>query len=99
MRVWANLANADNRWVFMRMLRSVRNITGQTVSAVEHLPKIETPVLLVWGDRDRTIPVAHARRAASLLPNCQLEILLGCKHYPDVEHPALVAPLLERFLL
>ncbi len=98
-RVWTRLANADNRWAFMRMLRSVCDITGQTVSAVERLPYMENPVLLVWGDCDKTIPVSHARNAAKLLPHCQLEVLPGCKHYPAIERPAMVAPLLERFFL
>ncbi len=99
MRVWTRLAQADNRWVFMRMLRSVCNITWQTVSALDRLPLLEQPVLLIWGERDRTVPVSHAQRAATLLPNCQLEILPNCAHYPAIEQPHIVAPLLEQFLL
>src|SRR5579885_2764385 len=80
-------------------LRSVCNITGQTVSALDRLPLLEQPVLLIWGERDRTVPVSHAQRAATLLPNCQLEILPNCAHYPAIEQPHIVAPLLEQFLL
>lgn len=96
---WLNLVHPDQRWVFMRMLRGVSNITGQTVSALDRLHLLQSPVLLVWGDHDRTIPVAHARRAAALIPNCQLEILPGCGHYPALQCPEKVAGLVERFLL
>jgi pimeloyl-ACP methyl ester carboxylesterase len=99
MRMWVRLGDADHRRVFMRMLHGVCNITGQTVSAVERLPLMRQPVLLVWGERDNTIPPIHARRAAALIQNCQLEILSGCKHYPPLEKPEVVAPLLDRFLL
>ncbi|HEY7350804.1 MAG TPA: alpha/beta hydrolase [Ktedonobacterales bacterium] len=97
--MWARLGRADDRRVFLHMLRSVCNITGQTVSAVERLPEVKHPVLLIWGERDTTIPPAHARRAAALIRNCQLQILPGCKHYPPLEQPEVVAPLLEQFLL
>ncbi len=99
LRMWARLNQADTRWVFLRMLRGVCDVTGQTVSALEHLPLLKQPVLLIWGDRDKTIPAAHARRAAALIQDCQLEILPGCKHYPPLERPEVVAPLLEQFLL
>jgi pimeloyl-ACP methyl ester carboxylesterase len=96
---WLNLAQPDHRWAFMGMLRGVSNITGQTVSALDRLHLLQSPVLLVWGDHDRTIPVAHAKRAAKLIPNCQLEILHGCGHYPALQCPEEVAGLVERFLL
>ncbi len=99
MLMWTRLGYAENRWAFMRMLRSVSNITGQTASAVNWLSLMKHPVLLIWGECDRTIPVIHARRAAPLIPNCQLAILPGCAHYPPLEQPDEVAALLERFLL
>jgi pimeloyl-ACP methyl ester carboxylesterase len=99
MLMWTRLGNAENRWAFMRMLRSVSNISGQTVSALDGLALMKHPVLLIWGERDRTIPAIHARRAAPLIPNCQLEILPDCTHYPPLERPDKVVPLLERFLL
>ncbi|HEU5370479.1 MAG TPA: alpha/beta hydrolase, partial [Ktedonobacterales bacterium] len=98
MLMWTRLGHADNRWAFMRMLRSVSNFSGQSVSALDGLPQMQHPVLLIWGERDRTIPVIHARRAAPLIPNCQLAILPGCTHYPPLEQPGEVAALLERFL-
>ncbi len=99
LQAWARLRRADDRRVFLRMLRGVCDITGQTVSAVERLSLMRHPVLLIWGEHDTTIPSAHARHAATLIPDCQLEILPGCKHYPSLEQPEMVATLLERFLL
>jgi pimeloyl-ACP methyl ester carboxylesterase len=96
---WLDLSHADRRWAFLRMLRGVSNITGQTVSALDRLHLMQQPALLIWGARDRTLPVIQAQRAARLIPNCQLEILPDCGHYPALERPEQVATLLERFLL
>jgi pimeloyl-ACP methyl ester carboxylesterase len=97
--MWTRLGQVRHRRVFMRMLRSVCNIRGQQVSALDRLHHLQHPVLLIWGDHDTTVPLAHARRAAALIRGCQLEILPGCNHYPPLEQPEAVAPLLEEFLL
>ena len=98
-QMWLDLTHPDRRWAFLHMLRGVSNISGQTVSALDRLHLMQQPVLLIWGARDRTLPVAQAHRAARLIPHCQLEILPDCGHYPALECPEQVAPLLERFLL
>ncbi len=98
-RMRALLARPDHRWAFLRMLRGVSNITGQTASAVQHLSLFAQPMLLIWGARDRTIPVLHGQRAVRQLKRAHLEVLPDCGHYPHLEQPAAVARLLEQFLL
>jgi pimeloyl-ACP methyl ester carboxylesterase len=97
-QMWVRLGQVDSRRAFLRILRSVCTIRGQKVSALDRLSLLKHPVLLIWGEHDRTIPVAHARRAATLMRHCQLEVLPGCKHYPPLERPEVVAALLEQFL-
>jgi pimeloyl-ACP methyl ester carboxylesterase len=99
LEMWGRLGQAESRRALLRMLRSVCNLRGQRVSALERLPEMRQPVLLLWGERDRTLPAAHARRAALLIQNCQLEVIPGCKHYPSLEQPETVATLLKQFLL
>lgn len=99
LEMWARLSQVESRRAFLRMLRSVCDVRGQRVSALDRLPEVHKPVLLIWGDHDTTVPIAHARRAALLIQDCQLEMLPGCDHYPSLEQPEAVAPLLERFLL
>jgi pimeloyl-ACP methyl ester carboxylesterase len=94
----ALLARPEHRWAFLRMLRGVSNITGQTASAVQHLGLFAQPILLIWGARDRTIPLIHAQRAVRQLKRAHLEILPECTHYPHMEQPAVVARLLAQFL-
>ncbi len=52
-----------------------------------HLAHITHKTLIIWGDRDRIIPVKHAYVAAANLPNHQLHIFPNCGHHPYLEDP------------
>jgi pimeloyl-ACP methyl ester carboxylesterase len=54
--------------------------------------------VLIWGDQDRIIPVAHAYAAHDALEGSRLEVLEGVGHFPHVEAPAAVADILENFI-
>ena len=70
---------------------------GQTVSALDRLYlAAHLPTLIVWGDRDPIIPVAHAYAAHDAMPGSRLEVFEGIGHFPHVECPdAFVAVLLD----
>lgn len=56
---------------------------------VQKLPNITAPTLVIWGQQDRIIPIAHAHVAAKNLPNAKQPLLIDqCGHYPHLEHPA-----------
>lgn len=54
---------------------------------VEQLSSITAPTLLIWGQQDEVLPIAHAYVAAKNLPNARLHIFDGCGHFPQIEHP------------
>ena len=63
---------------------------------LQEITKIKVPTLIIWGDKDRLIPVEHARRFHNDLPYSTLKILQGAGHMPMEEIPNLsVKPLLE----
>jgi pimeloyl-ACP methyl ester carboxylesterase len=73
--------------------------TGQReVLGRKELARLDLPVLLLWGERDRFFPLAQARRAAKCLAAGQLQVLAGAGHSPNWECPAAVLVQLRRFL-
>ena len=55
---YCSLSDSGARQAFLRTLRSVVDYRGQAVSALNKLHlTADLPTLLIWGDRDRIIPV------------------------------------------
>lgn len=96
---YSSLSDRDTRNAFLRTLRSVVDHRGQAVSALSKLHlTAQMPVMFVWGDKDKIIPVAHGYAAHEALPGSRLEIMPGLGHFPHVEAPAAVVELLEDFI-
>jgi magnesium chelatase accessory protein len=64
------------------------------------LPRLRAPLQLLTAECDRTLPPAHARRVAALLPQAPLVLLPGLGHLAHEEAPQRVFdvlwPLVER---
>ncbi len=98
-QAYSSLSDPAARQAFLRTLRSVVDHRGQAVSALNKLHLTEgLPVVLIWGDNDRIIPVAHAYAAHDALVGSRLEVLEGIGHFPHVEAPTAVADILENFI-
>ena len=84
---------------FLHSLRSVIDVGGQRVSATDRLYLLrDTPTLIVWGERDRTIPLAHGRAAHEAVPHSSFVTLPKAAHFPHLEDPDGLARALARFL-
>ncbi|MDP8942682.1 MAG: alpha/beta fold hydrolase [Actinomycetota bacterium] len=78
--------------------RSIVGPWGQRDVVLDDLTRLAVPVLVVWGDRDLVVPLAHARRAMDRLPDGRLAVLPGCGHVPQLEHPDEFIAALDDFL-
>src|ERR1700742_1165331 len=93
------LQEAGSRQALLETLRAVIDIHGQRVSAVDRLYLLgEMPTLIVWGERDRTIPIEHGRAAHEAIPHCRFETLPRAAHFPPLEDPEGLATVLADFL-
>ncbi len=93
------LENADARQAYLTTLRSVIDVHGQRVSATDRLYLLESmPTMLVWGERDNTIPLAHGRRAHEAIPHSYFRTLPGVAHFPHLEDPDGLSRLLREFI-
>jgi pimeloyl-ACP methyl ester carboxylesterase len=90
-RVWEGVSalhGRDARAAFVRTLRSVVDRGGQVVTGLDRLYLLHAmPLLMVWGERDRIIPVAHARRLHGMLSASRLEVFPTAGHWPHHTDP------------
>jgi pimeloyl-ACP methyl ester carboxylesterase len=98
-RAHASLSNRGNRQAFLRTLRSVVDHRGQAVCALNRLHfNADLPSLIICGEQDRVIPVAHAHAAHAALPNSRLHVIPDVWHHPQVECPETVARLIDELI-
>jgi len=98
-RSYKSLTEQENRRAFLRTMRAVIDPGGQSVSAMDRLYlAARMPTLIVWGDRDRIIPLVHAHKSHGAIPNSRLEVMEGVGHYPHAEDPVRFVEILLDFL-
>lgn len=74
-------------------------VRGQReVIADDELRALPTPTLVVWGARDRFVPVDHGRRAAAAIPGARLVVIPEAGHSPNWETPGELLAALGAFL-
>ena len=62
------------------------------------LGSVKVPALIVWGDKDKIVPVSTAKRYQAALPNAKLEVIENCGHCVDLEQPERLAGLVSTFI-
>ncbi|HEY5983748.1 MAG TPA: alpha/beta hydrolase [Anaerolineales bacterium] len=81
------------------ILSTVRNkMLGSFSAAYAALGKTKKPVLLIWGEKDSTVPFQHSQRLRELIPQAQFVPVPECGHLPHYERPEVVNPRILEFL-
>jgi pimeloyl-ACP methyl ester carboxylesterase len=62
------------------------------------LHRIDVPTQLIWGARDKVVPVAVGHEWQRLIPRARLHVLEHCGHLPTLEQPRAVADLVRTFV-
>lgn len=62
------------------------------------LGRVTAPTLVIWGNKDRVVPVSDAAKHLRELPNARLEIIESAGHLPHEEEPEIVNNLVLDFL-
>jgi len=86
----------------LKIVRSIINVAGAREEVLaplrNNLSKITQPTLIIWGERDRVLPLKHAYRGKEKLPQAELKIIEGCGHIPFFERPEEFNKLVLEFL-
>jgi pimeloyl-ACP methyl ester carboxylesterase len=93
------LDTPGKRHAFLQTLRAVIDMRGQRVSATDRLYLIgDTPMLIMWGDRDNTIPIEHGFAAHEAMPHSRFVTIPDAAHFPHIDDPESVAGALAEFM-
>jgi pimeloyl-ACP methyl ester carboxylesterase len=85
-----------NRATIRRYLGTGRRLRPELVDCFE-LEKITGPVMGIWGQHDRLVPVSNAERLEAGVPHAKTVILEHCGHCPQVEVPERMVRLVCDF--
>ena len=93
------LTTTTARQAFLRSLRAGVDLNGQVITMLDRsYLAAGLPTLIIWGARDRVIPVQHASTAHGAMPGSRLEIFDGAGHFPHRHDPAAFVDVLDQFI-
>jgi pimeloyl-ACP methyl ester carboxylesterase len=95
-RVEARHLPLRTRGTHRAIIRTVRRWDAERVSRDAHL--ITQPTLILWGDRDREVPLADGERLQDEIPNARLIVFRECGHLPHEEYPEEFVELVSEFI-
>jgi pimeloyl-ACP methyl ester carboxylesterase len=85
----------DNR-IFMGLTRMIRHREGDLPS--EELKKINHPVFLIWGEKDRVVPISVGKKLHQDLPNSSFVSIKNTGHLVPEECPEKVYEYISEFI-
>ena len=91
------LAVPGGRDAGARAFNTLVPVTGPLFHRRERLGEVKVPVLLVWGEKEDTLPLSLAEEAERRFPQARL-LRVDAGHSPHQEHPERVLPELKAFL-
>ena len=95
-RVQARHLPLATRGTHRAIIRTVRRWDAERVSRDAHL--ITQPTLVLWGDRDREVPLSDGVRLNEDIPNSRLKVFEACGHLPHEEYPEEFVGVVTGFL-
>lgn len=97
-RAYQSLSNPEARSAFIHTLRGVIDPTGQRINASDRLYLAsKMPSMIIWGTRDRIIPVSHAEPTHRGMPGSRFELFEEAGHFPQLDDPLRFARTLQDF--
>jgi pimeloyl-ACP methyl ester carboxylesterase len=93
---WRRGYDLGTRRALTRFYRNSDAVTTSPLPA--ELAPLNRPALVIWGRRNRFVPVKHAEDLRASFPAAEIVVLDGCGHYAHLEDPELVARHMLPFL-
>ena len=66
-------------------MKTAEDFSGGLERLQDMLPRIEHKTLLLWGAKDRLVPLRAGKTFLNILQNARLEVFHDCGHCPNEE--------------
>jgi pimeloyl-ACP methyl ester carboxylesterase len=85
---------------FLRgMLGTLRgDVFKRPAASFTRLARSRTPILIVWGKADRTVPFSQSDAVRAAFPRAEFHAIDDAAHLPQIEQAVVVDSILVRFL-
>jgi pyruvate dehydrogenase E2 component (dihydrolipoamide acetyltransferase) len=94
----AQSQQADGAWAAQQAVANAAFGGGTQVDEARIDPaSVSVPVLLIWGEHDRVLPMQQATASLAAFPDAMLAVVPNVGHVPQVENPTRTAKLIARF--
>lgn len=64
----------------------------------KEIAKIKTPTLIIWGDKDKELPVSDGYLISKLIKRSKFEVVKNAGHFPFWDHPKQTSYLINKFI-
>jgi pimeloyl-ACP methyl ester carboxylesterase len=97
-KVYRTLGDPASRRAAQSLVRHVVDWRGAFITMADRNYLLErVPVLIIWGEHDFVVPVAHARSAVTD-PMREVVVIEGAGHFPFRDEPEVFVELIDKFV-
>lgn len=89
------LRNKDYAKAEGTMRETIKRVLGEDL--LSDLPNIGTETLIVWGEKDKMVPIKYAHIFKEKINDSRLEIISGVGHSPHLEAPQRLSEIIRNF--
>ena len=91
------IAGVYDYYMADRLMKEVfKKVSGNNLR--DCAAKIKVPTLIIWGDKDQTMPLKHAFILNNIISGSQLSIMKGIDHSPHRKVPEELSEIIFKFL-
>jgi pimeloyl-ACP methyl ester carboxylesterase len=96
---WADRFAPQTRYRGFRraLLSTLRSFSNDYRDSYSRVGKLGKPVLLIWGEKDTSIPISNAARVLTAIPQAEFHAIPDAGHLSEWERADIVNPLLSAF--
>lgn len=81
----------SSKYAFSKLMSNLTDLR-------DRLSEIRIPTLIMWGEKDRSLPLDMKSLFNKLISNSVLEVIQEAGHYPQIEKPEVFNSIIQRFL-